>query len=94
MHAEALAVVHGAREPSDLELAPVAGPGVHLPDRERTSEQASGSIIDLVEQADDLVAGRRQRLGREPDLKDLGEQAHVTGVETRDAAPEAWFACR
>ena len=94
VHAEALAVVHGARESSDLELAAIAGPGVDLPDRERTAKEASGSVIDLVEQADDVVAGRREGLGRETDLKDLGEEAHATGVETRGAAPEAWSACR
>src|SRR5262245_37311223 len=40
-----------------------------------------------------LVVGDRGSVAK-PNLKDLGERAHVTGVGTRVAALEAWSACR
>ena len=74
--AEALAVVHRAREPGDLELAAVARARVHLADGQRAAEQPPGPRIHLVQEMHDLVAARRQRLGGEADPEDLGEEAH------------------
>ena len=92
--AEALAVVHGAREPGDLELAAVARARVHLPDRERAAEQPPGPRIDLVEKADDLVPARGQGLGGEADLEDLGEEAHLPAAPLPAQLAEHRLACR
>ena len=92
--AEALAVVHRAREPGDLELAAVARAGVHLADREGAAEQPARPRIHLAHQMDGLVVARRQRLGGEPDPQDLGEEPHVSGAGARGAARGACLACR
>jgi hypothetical protein len=71
--AEALAVVHRARQAADLDLAAVAGAGIDFP-REGPAEEPARPRLHQSHQLHDLAVAGLQGLGGEADLQDLGEQ--------------------
>ena len=94
MDAEAFAIVDGARQTRNLDLAPVAGARVDLPDRDCSPQESPGLGLHLARDLDDVRLAGRERLRDDPDLEDLEEEEHVSAAESRDAAREAWSGCR
>src|SRR5437879_9362428 len=77
VEAEALAVVDGAHQPRDLDLAAIAGARVHLADAESAAEEPSGAQVDFANEVNDVWITGRKRLGDYARAEDLGEEAHL-----------------
>jgi len=81
--AEALAVVHRRGEAADLQLAAVAGAGVHLADGQRPAEQRARPRVHPARQREHRVVAGAERLGDEAGPEDLGEEPHQRGRGSR-----------
>ena len=83
MQPEALAIVDGAGQATDLELAPVAGARIDLPDAKRSAKESPDARLHLPGDLDDARVVRSQRLGDETGSQDLGEERHVSAAGAR-----------
>src|SRR4029453_15975629 len=83
--AEALAVVYGAGQPADLQLAAVAGAGVDLADGQGAAEQPLHARVELAAEGHDRLA-RFERLGDDTGPEDLGEEEHASADAPRAPA--------
>ena len=74
---EALAVVDGAHQARDLDLAAIAGARVHLADAESPAKEPTGAEVDVPNEVNDFRITGRNRLGDYAGAEDLGEEAHL-----------------
>jgi hypothetical protein len=82
VQAEALEIVVRTDETGDLQLAAVAGAGVHLADMHRAAEHASHALGELTPEA--LERGiRRHRLGHDAALESQPQLADHAGTDRR-----------
>ncbi len=94
MDAEAFAIIDRAGQTRDLDLAPVAGARVDLPDRDRSPQESPRLGLHLARDLDDVRLAGRERFRDYPGPENLEEEEHVSAAESRDAAREAWTGCR